>query len=289
MDGLPSFGHRPLFAPLLGHNLVRLVYLDEAGTDVRAPVMCVAGVIIHGDEQWPEVDRRILALIDKHIEPDRRPGFVFHATDIFHGARYFDRRKPEWADPQKRLDLLDELAAIIRDLQLPVVIGKYERSTFGAHSPEMVLDDKQKGVLMHQMAVVDCLSQADRWLEKWVPTELATVVHEDGTPAKQLIKLSVRMLRSADLMARSGMPEDVRIQFNLPLRRIIDAVNFIEKPDARPLQLADLCAFVFARVLAGKSAPIGILTMLLAGSVFVDLGVAKLATLAADSSSESQS
>jgi hypothetical protein len=72
--------------PLRGHNLVRMIYHDEAGIHHNAPVLTVAGVLVHGDRQWPEVDRLIVALIDKYIpEPDRR-GFVFHATDIFHGS-----------------------------------------------------------------------------------------------------------------------------------------------------------------------------------------------------------
>ena len=76
---------------------MRLLYLDEAGTDAGAPWMCVAGVLVHGDKEWPEVDLRIKALIDKYIPALHRDGFVFHATDVFrHGSGYFDRRKPEW-------------------------------------------------------------------------------------------------------------------------------------------------------------------------------------------------
>ena len=39
-------------APLLGQNLVRMVYLDEGGISHNEPVLCVAGVMIHGDRQW---------------------------------------------------------------------------------------------------------------------------------------------------------------------------------------------------------------------------------------------
>src|ERR1700730_13747397 len=108
-------------APLLGHNLVRLLYLDEAGTDFKANFLCVAGVLVHDDIQWPEVERKMVALIEKHILPDARPGFYFHAKEIFHGSGYFDRKKPEWADNQKRYDVLCELAEIIDILKLPVV------------------------------------------------------------------------------------------------------------------------------------------------------------------------
>ena len=68
-------------APLLGHNLVRLLYLDEAGTDGRATHMCVAGVLVHGDHQWPEIDRLVGDLITKYIPESDRFGFIFHATE----------------------------------------------------------------------------------------------------------------------------------------------------------------------------------------------------------------
>lgn len=118
---------------------MRLVYLDEAGTDRKAPWLCVAGVIVHGDQQWPEIDKRIGALIEKYVPPEKRPGFAFHATDIFHGSGdVFDRRKPEWADQEKRISVLLDLAGIIEDLKLPVVLGHYEKEKYGI------------GVLSHQ-------------------------------------------------------------------------------------------------------------------------------------------
>ena len=61
---------------------MRLVYLDEAGTTSTATSLAVAGVIVHGDDQWPKVDRRIVELIEKYIPEEDRLGFVFHATDL---------------------------------------------------------------------------------------------------------------------------------------------------------------------------------------------------------------
>ena len=242
-------------APLLGHNLVRLVYLDEGGTDFKAPVLAVAGVLVHGDHEYPEVDRRILALIDKFIpEPDRL-GFVFHATDIFHGARYFDRRKPQWDRVEKRMPIIDGLAAIIEDLHLPIVCGTYRKEKYDAKHPiwETPPDDKIRSKFLHSSAVMDALMRADKWLAKYSPTELATVIHEDGTPAKRMIKGVVRTMRSRALMYAQGFDERMCERNNLPLKRIIDTVHFAEKADARPLQLADLCAFILARGLKGET------------------------------------
>jgi hypothetical protein len=248
-------------APLLGHNLVRLVYLDEGGTDFKAPVLSVAGVLVHGDYEYPNIDERILALIDQFIPEKDRLGFVFHATDIFHGSGYFDRRKPQWDNPAKRFPILDGLATIIDDLHLPIVAGNYQKAKYGTEHPiwDVPPDDKLKGKFLHSSAVMDALMRADKWLEKYSPTELATVVHEDGTPAKKMIKNIVRTMRSRDLMQAKGFSlDDIQFfekNYNIPLKRIIDTVHFAEKADARPLQLADLCAFILARGLKGLEVP----------------------------------
>lgn len=239
-------------APLLGCNLVRLIYLDESGTDRRAPHLAVAGVLIHGDRDWPEVERRMLALIEEHVPEPNRVGFIFHATDIFHGSGYFDRRKPEWNDENKRREVLDDLAGIIDDLHLPIVAGWKDRGRFGAGI--LPASAPFKGEIMHGGAVADSLLRADRWLAKFSPNELATVIHEDVTRTKRLVKGIVRTLRSEDEMRREGFSPEFRERFGLPLKRIIDTVHFAEKADARPLQLADLCAFVLARAL--KDAPV---------------------------------
>jgi hypothetical protein len=230
-------------APLAGDNLVRLLYLDEAGTEFRAAFLAVAGVLVHGDHQWPEVDRRIVALIKKYIpEPDRL-GFVFHATDIFHGSHYFDRRKSEWDSTEKRWPILADLAQIIADLNLPVVVGTYRKETFGDEEIRNAPKGAQRD-LIQGVSVLDCLIWAERWLERYAPAEL--------------IRHFVRVARDPALMRAWEFPEEAAKEFNLPLRRIIDTVHFAEKADARPLQLADLCAFILGRAMKGMEVPIGV-------------------------------
>jgi hypothetical protein len=247
-----------MIAPLFGQNLVRLIYLDETGTTSRATFLSVAGVILHGDYEWPGVDERIVALIERYIpEPDRL-GFVFHATDIFHGSGYFDRRKPEWETTDQRWPILLELAQIIDDLCLPIVAGTYRKDKYGLGV--LAPDDLQRAAkagLIHTSAAMDCLIWADRWLARFAPTELGTVVHEDSTRAKPLIKRSVQTLRSAARMEIEGMG-GFREEYDLPLKRIIDTVHFAEKADARPLQLADLCAFILGRGMQERSVPRGV-------------------------------
>src|SRR6266536_2056347 len=106
---------------------MRLAYLDEAGTSRKEPALAVAGVIISGDTQAMEVEKRIDLLRQRHIPEGDWDKVLFHATDIYHGKKYFDRRKPEWSDDWKRWIILVELAAIIETLELPIVTGIFEK------------------------------------------------------------------------------------------------------------------------------------------------------------------
>ena len=119
---------------------MRLAYLDEAGTSRKEPALAVAGVIISGDTQAMEVEKRIDLLRQRHIPEGDWDKVLFHATDIYHGKKYFDRRKPEWSDDWKRWIILVELAAIIETLELPIVTGIFEKENFGiGRFPDAVL------------------------------------------------------------------------------------------------------------------------------------------------------
>ena len=63
----------------------------------------------------------------------------------------------------------------------------------------------RKSKIMHQAALADCLVFADKWLARYSPDELATVVHEDEASVKRMIKLSLRVLRSVDQMEAQGL------------------------------------------------------------------------------------
>jgi hypothetical protein len=240
-------------SPLAGNDFVRLLYLDESGTNPSHPNVVVAGVLIDGDKDWPEVDQRIVKLIEKYVEPARRLGFVFHATDIYHGSGYFDRRKPQWENHDSRNAVLVDLARILSDLSIPVIVGVYGREITTPNLADWAPDRHTDAMLT--CATVDCLIRADRWLEDYAPDKLATVVHEDGTKAKRLIKGAVRLCRSADYMNLFEGSEGVMKDLALPLKRIIDTVHFADKPDARPLQLADLCAFLLTRLFRNAHVP----------------------------------
>ena len=72
-------------------KIVRLVYLDEAGTSnpKEEPFLVVAGVAVNADRQFKEVEACLDSVLRKHVsEPD---GIVFHTMELWHGTKQFHR------------------------------------------------------------------------------------------------------------------------------------------------------------------------------------------------------
>ena len=229
--------------------------MDESGTTRRDSTLSVAGVIIHGDQQSTAVQAKLNILIEKHIPYEDRVGFVFHATDIYHGSKYFDRRV--W-EQDRRFKILRDLSSIIAEFHLPIVVSAYVKETFGLGVIPADIDDGFKAMLIQSAAVMDCAVQADRWLAQFSSTENAMLIAEDIDRVKALIKRIFLVLRHPGRMKAEGL-ESIAQEFDLPLKRIVDTVHFAAKEDCAPLQIADLCAFCIGRSLKGKPVPDGVL------------------------------
>jgi hypothetical protein len=75
---------------LSGDKLVRYVYLDETGTGdpAKEPFVIVAGVMIHAvASEWKAVENHLKFLADGFALPEDRPGFCFHANELFTGVK----------------------------------------------------------------------------------------------------------------------------------------------------------------------------------------------------------
>ena len=106
--------------PLCGDNLVRIAFLDESGRSAREKTMVVAGVIIHGDRSYRKIEEALRDLVADSIPAQDQEGFIFHATDLFHGAHYFQR--DAWPR-ERRYPILERLAGLPKQFSLPVVFG----------------------------------------------------------------------------------------------------------------------------------------------------------------------
>ena len=87
----------------------------------------------------------------------------------------------------------------------PVVYGSYTKDKFGYQVLPEDISPGLKSDFIHDVAVMDCLIRADRWLERYSPDEMMTVVHEDGPSAKPRIKRSV-------LICERSAAEDTRLR-----------------------------------------------------------------------------
>jgi hypothetical protein len=225
---------------------VRLVYLDEAGisNSREEPILVVAGIIVHGDDQWKNLEQEILSLRDEYIPEQFREGFVFHATELFSGGKFFNRES--WPK-QMRWEILLRLLKIINDHKLPVVVGHVDRATFNPQMPEGAKVSIE--TVAHTAAFTGCAIQVEHWMRTHADSEVAMLIAEDRDRVKKMIKMAQTELKKNV----SPLTEELfSMTPYLPLTKIVDTVHFAGKTESSLLQLADACAFVLKRSLANK-------------------------------------
>src|SRR5262245_60745155 len=134
---------------------MRIVYMDESGTNERQSNLAVCGCIIHGDTQFVPIENHLKSLVEKHIPEDKRECFYFHATDIYHGGGtgcLFNDRQ-EWPD-ERRWAILDDLVAIPRKFNIPVCVGWVDKANFRQNlSKEEQVAFQKEGVAIHCIAI----------------------------------------------------------------------------------------------------------------------------------------
>jgi Protein of unknown function (DUF3800) len=227
---------------------VRLAYLDEAGiSDVQQePYLVVAGVILNGDQDWQPIERHLKSISRRHLPEDDRDGFIFHAKDIWHGAKYFDRRI--WLR-QKRMEILRELAEIPRRFHLPIVVGAVHRPSLAENMREKMpqVPPKSVDVWAHTEAYVQAIIEIDSWMGRRAPSEVVMVVAEDTPQVKMPLKAIHLGMRHDDDTYYTERGFSV-----VSTRHVIDTVHFAEKADSSILQVADTCAFIIKRAIMDK-------------------------------------
>lgn len=166
---------------------VRLVYLDEAGVSnpIQEPYLVVSGVILNGDQDWRPLERHIKSLIRKHIPERDREGFIFHAMDVWHGSRYFDRQK--WPLSTRR-NILSDLAKIPNQFHLTVVNGFVHRLSAADHLRQQNLRDSTIANIIHADAFISVVRAIDTWMKHNAPREVAMIVAENTGKMQAALK-----------------------------------------------------------------------------------------------------
>lgn len=239
----------------LRNRRVRLVYLDEAGISNpnQEPFLVVAGVILNADQDWQALDRHLKSLMRKWLPNEMRRTGIFHAKDIWHGAKEF--RRDQWPLP-KRMSILEDLVAIPSRFHLPVVHGFIERlpamATLQQKDPRLPASTVAN--LIHSSAFIGAAASADMWMEQNARNEVAMLIAEDTGRVKEALKMFHDGYRQDYVdsyfaeIAIKDYPKNV-----FKTRNIIDAVHFASKAESPLLQIADTCAFFIKRVLQGNA------------------------------------
>jgi hypothetical protein len=216
----PSYQPRALGGgPLKGDKPVRFIYADEAGTSHGEPIAVVAGVIVHADTQWRPLEAALAQAFDQHVPASLRKGFVFHATEVFHGNKW----REVWP-LEDRMRLYDAVLAIPFRLSAAISIAA-ARGGPDTHD-------------RHRRAFGMFALSTNQFLQEHVPdSEVAYLVCEDVPAMRRHL---------ADLFDEfaSGRAGDV-----LRLERIVDCPHWVSKAHAPLLQFADAVAFATRRFL----------------------------------------
>jgi hypothetical protein len=225
---------------------MRLIYVDDAGLSNphHEPFTVVAGFILHADSLWKTLERELASIIERHIPPEIRPGFVLHATELFSGGKTLTR--DQWPR-ERRWAILDELVALPARYQLPVVFACVDRAHYGERSSGKNPSKQDLMIGGHAAAFFAAASFCERWLRKNAPEEIAVIVAENNDQSRGLIQYAHGFARDQKLAEEWGFA----VPGHFPLTRIIDTPHFASKTQVSLLQLADACAFSIKKRLVG--------------------------------------
>lgn len=237
--GLPSFGG----GILSGNNLLRTVYLDEAGTSCKKnePFLVVAGIILDPDNMWNKVEGYIRTLASQNINKPLglygRP-YIFHAKDIWHGSGDFPR--DEWT-LERRGALLKSLCEIPSLFNIPLVFGSTRRDEHYKFRDNGATPDTVIANLAYSEAFLKAAARVDEWMKTNAPNEVTMIIAEDiDKPKKAMMGRFHAAVTDRSQCRQAGAFQS---------EHIVEQISFMRKEQSAILQLADICAFVFKRKL----------------------------------------
>jgi hypothetical protein len=229
--------------------LSHFVYLDEAGVanPENDPHVVVLGAIIHGDKQWKKIERHLASLVQKHIRPEHRTDFYFHAKELRYGSKRIPR---DSYSRQQQDEIFRDICSIPLSFGVPLICAYVDRAATRLRHPNdsirQLTENAQVG------ASLCCAVGVERFMRHTTPSEeMAIMVFENTDKIRKTIKQLQNLFRKPEALD-GAIALGFDLQSVLPLSRIGDAPFFAEKTDASMLQVADFCAFATKRHLAGQ-------------------------------------
>lgn len=224
---------------------MRFVFVDDAGSTMRDPQIVVSAIIVQAEAQLIRLEARMTRLVQKHIPAEERSSFSFQARDIVSGSGHFDDRE-KWP-VERRMAVLDELAAIPAEMEMPILFGLADRRR---HQWMDVAENTEMDVMsitLHTMAFINCALVVERKMRSAYGHESAQLITHDTNAARLLITHVQDWFHNPIAIERLGPGRAL-----LPLTRIQSDIQFAEKAASLSLQLAGFCAFVIREKLVGN-------------------------------------
>jgi hypothetical protein len=229
---------------------VRFVFMDEGGISRDEPFAVVAGVFVHSDQQLIPLENELERLKQKHIPREDQDGFIFHAKDIWSGKGKIFKNREKWPLP-RRLAILDDLARVPCRFDIPIVYHAAQRSTFDmsaeAERAGREPTSFERHVAIHASTFCTVILRTEEIMRARWSSEVAQLVAEDNDQVRSLVRGTQQIFLDPS-SAPGPLHENAKVI--LPLQKIRGAVHFASKPESKPLQLADICAFIIRGHLA---------------------------------------
>jgi hypothetical protein len=229
--------------PLKGDNFVRWAYVDEAGISSREKLVTVAGVVINADKHHRAITARLNEMRNA-LPPELADGLIFHAKDIWHGNKEFEREKWEAHGifKEERRSLVQKLCSIPAEFNLPVVLGFVVKEH---HDWQPIVRSKGGNLDANRgsyaIAFGQCCITVEAFMrDRALPDEVAHIVAEDTKEMREYAAWSY------ELLERPFSWPDVFDKY-LPIERIAEDPMFTPKKRSSILQVADSLAFVINR------------------------------------------
>jgi len=238
---------------LYGSDLVRFVFVDEAGIGKNEPVSVVVGLIADADKHIQRTETALRKLL-LNVPVSIRENFTFHVKDMM-GDKY----EAVWPFLD-RIAMVKALVALPREIGLAIAFGAVNREIsdtgFAATGMSKVQAD-------HAIAFIVCLAAADRHIQEHGSSiEIGQIVVEDTQEMRDRLKLAVKSL--AQLPVGHIYYDDCSIE------RLRSSPYFVGKKDDRMLQIADACAYALKRYLCGDTYGDDYIELMIGGMPTID-------------------
>jgi hypothetical protein len=214
-------------------DLVKVIYIDEAGSSFEEPVFTWAAVVIR-DSQWLKLEREAQAIIDHFVPEELQSDFEFHACDLFGGSEnWFPWRNR--TGKELRFEILTEFISLIKRYRLPIIECSWKRD-----------GERDAGInkLRQGVAFSVCVDSVERWFVQNARADVGMLIADvQGQRRDEAIfkEEILRARRVSSLYRRRAA-----------LRHIVDTIHFAGSHESIGLQLADACAFFIKRHHAAK-------------------------------------